>query len=114
MQIGDSVCKSMEPSYRSQLHVLFNSLLVICKPSLAYHIISEIGNVTVLENVTTFRVITDHFLRAITFRNDNDLNFDRAIISACDNSSNKLEAILFFHCAKAIGDNANCNIELSL
>jgi hypothetical protein len=35
----------------------------------------------------------------------NGSNFDREIISGCDNCSNDLEAITFLHCAKALYDN---------
>jgi hypothetical protein len=70
---------------------------------------------TLLENAIALHVIAlCHVLRAITFRSDNGSSFDRAISFGCNNGSNELEVITFFHCAKAICNNALCNVALLL
>jgi hypothetical protein len=58
-----------------------------------------------LENVTAFHVITD-----VIPINHQGSYLDKPITSGCDNSSNELEGITFFHCDKALCDNANCNV----
>jgi hypothetical protein len=47
-------------------------------------------------------------------QSDNGSNFDRAITLGCDDGSSELEALTFLYCAKALCDNANCNVALSL
>jgi hypothetical protein len=43
-----------------------------------------------------------HETRAITFRSDNDSNFDRVITLGCVNGSIELEAITFLQRGKAL------------
>jgi hypothetical protein len=81
-----------------------------------------IGKFAEVDNVSwkcngAARSLLWHFLRAITFSIS---NFDTVI--TCNNGSNELEAIAFavveaitfLHCAKALCDNAFCNVALSL
>jgi hypothetical protein len=48
--------------------------------------VAEVGNVTSKCNGVT-RCCLCHVLRAITFRSDNDSNFDTAVTLGCDNGS---------------------------